>query len=138
MSQLGQVFNCQAGAITIVQNHRVRVRPIKEPVNKNIRLVCQVKSSIGFISPWFHKNDPINRPADQLVNCFALQFRIPIRADNDAEIIVLPEIFLNAADQDRRKWAGNVIDNETYRESSVCLETTRSDIGMITQLVRQG
>src|ERR1700690_1158938 len=129
------MFNRQASAITIIQKHRISVSSIKEPVNKNVWFICQIKSFVGFIPPRFYKDDPVNRPADELVNCSAFQFRIPIRADNDAVIIILLKMFLNTADQDRGKGAGNVIDNKTYCKGPVSFETPGSDIGVIAQLV---
>src|SRR6266540_1889031 len=116
VTQLDQMFDSQARTMAIVRKHRIRIGAIKETVNENIRFIGQIKGYVRFIRPRFHKNDPIYRPADKLMNRFTFELRVPIRADNDAEIIMLPKVFLNATDQDWGKRAGDVINHKAYCE----------------------
>ena len=60
---------------------------------------------------------------------------IEVSADDDAEIVMLPQVFLNATDQNRGEWASNVIDYQADGKSPVRFETARSHIGTIAHLV---
>src|SRR6266496_2825814 len=138
MAQFDQMFDCQLCSMAIICKDRIGVESVKKSINENIGFVCYIKSYIGFISPGFDKNDPINGTADELMNRFTLEIWVPIGTDNDAEIVMLPKIFLNTTDQDRSKRTCNVIHHKPYCEGPFCFKSACSQIRTISKLVGYG
>jgi hypothetical protein len=123
------MLDSQTRAMAIVCKYRICIGSIKKAVNKSIGFIRYIKGDISFISPGFHKDDPIDGTADELMNRFTFELRIPIRTNNDAEIIMLPEIFLDTADQDRGKGACNVINDKAYCEGRSVLSPRAATLG---------
>ena len=72
------------------------------------------------------------------MDSLAFQIRVPIRADYDTEIVTLSEVLLNAANQNRGKWACDVVNDKPYGKRPIHFETTRGHIGVVAQFICKG